>query len=269
MIQLVQGKVIDVFIFMGQSNMAGRGCVSEKWTEVAPKIYEGAGYEYRAISCSGDLHKIEEPFGVYENNLVGINDRNKKTGSMVTSFVNAYYEKIGIPIIGISASEGGTSILKWQVGERLLDDAIERFKNGIKFLEEEDLLIRHKYMVWCQGETDGDRGMSTSTYKERFESMLSEMLKVGIEHCFLVSIGHYNGHKEIDYSNIIEAQRQLATINDKVTMVSNKFLEMKARGLMKDDFHYYQQAYNEVGTEAGKNAARFVETICLTKNDDL
>ena len=29
-------------------------------------------------------------------------------------------------------------------------------------------------------------------------------------------------------------------------MVSRKFAEMKARGLMKDEFHYYQQAYNEV-----------------------
>lgn len=33
---------------------------------------------------------------------------------------------------------------------------------------------------------------------------------------------------------------------------------MKARGLMKDDFHYYQEAYNEVGTIAGKTAGAFV-----------
>ena len=31
---------------------------------------------------------------------------------------------------------------------------------------------------------------------------------------------------------------------------------MKARGLMKDAFHYYQQAYNEVGAEAACNAVR-------------
>ncbi len=34
---------------------------------------------------------------------------------------------------------------------------------------------------------------------------------------------------------------------------------MKARGLMKDDFHYFQEAYNLVGKEAGENTAAYVE----------
>ena len=34
---------------------------------------------------------------------------------------------------------------------------------------------------------------------------------------------------------------------------------MRAKGLMKDDFHYYQAAYNQVGTAAGAAAARFVQ----------
>ena len=45
-------KTVDLFLFMGQSNMAGRGIVSEKWAQPAPQIMEGAGYEYRAISVS-------------------------------------------------------------------------------------------------------------------------------------------------------------------------------------------------------------------------
>ena len=35
---------------------------------------------------------------------------------------------------------------------------------------------------------------------------------------------------------------------------------MKARGLMKDDFHYTQTAYNEVGTYTGVNVALYVNT---------
>lgn len=36
---------------------------------------------------------------------------------------------------------------------------------------------------------------------------------------------------------------------------------MRTRGLMKDDFHYYQAAYNEVGTMAGNAAGEFVRRV--------
>ncbi len=44
-------------------------------------------------------------------------------------------------------------------------------------------------------------------------------------------------------------------------MVSTAFLQMKEHGLMKDNFHYYQQAYNEVGTEAGINTALYTVNL--------
>lgn len=34
---------------------------------------------------------------------------------------------------------------------------------------------------------------------------------------------------------------------------------MKARELMKDSYHYFQTAYNEVGKVAGENAGRSVK----------
>ena len=103
-------KTVDLFLFMGQSNMAGRGIVSEKWAQPAPQIMEGAGYEYRAISAPDKLYPLTEPFGRQENAEDGINDGNMKTGSLVTAFVNACYQKTGVPIVGVSASKGGSSI---------------------------------------------------------------------------------------------------------------------------------------------------------------
>ena len=38
------------------------------------------------------------------------------------------------------------------------------------------------------------------------------------------------------------------------------FDTMKARGLMKDSFHYYQAGYNEVGKDAAQNTAKYVLT---------
>ena len=57
----------DLIVFSGQSNMAGRGCVSEQWPQRAAIVTEGAGYEYRAISAPDILSEVIEPFGVNEN----------------------------------------------------------------------------------------------------------------------------------------------------------------------------------------------------------
>lgn len=101
------GKTVDLFMFMGQSNMAGRGIVTPEHPEPAPEPLPNAGYEYRAVSDPGKLVPISEPFGRAENRRGGIDDGDMKTGSMVTAFVNAYYTRTGVPVVGVSASKGG------------------------------------------------------------------------------------------------------------------------------------------------------------------
>ena len=43
-----------------------------------------------------------------------------------------------------------------------------------------------------------------------------------------------------------------------MVLVSDDFYGMRARGLMKDSFHYYQAGYNEVGIRAGAAAAEYL-----------
>ena len=88
--------------------------------------------------------------------------------------------------------------------------------------------------------------------------MWERMKREGVERCFLIRIGRYNGAEKISYEDIRQAQEALAQKVPEVVMVSRKFAEMKARGLMKDEFHYYQQAYNEVGIQAGENTAEYI-----------
>ena len=253
-------KRIDLFMFMGQSNMAGRGIVNEEHPETAPKLIPGAGFEYCAVSAPEKLVEIEEPFGRNEDRIGGIDDGKRKTGSMVTSFVNAYYQKTGIPIVGVSASKGGSKIEEWQPDGVYLKDAIARLQATVVYLEQNGYEIRHKYMLWCQGESDGDIGKSGEAYRKDFECMLNQMLQNGIEKCFLIRIGKYNGSGEQNYHEIRTVQSEIAKTNQDVVMVSKAFAGMKERGLMKDAFHYYQAAYNEVGTEAGTHAAYYVQT---------
>lgn len=251
----------DLFLFAGQSNMAGRGITSQQWRETAPEGIPGAGYEYRAVSDPERLSVVKEPFGVNENDPKGIYEPGMKTGSMVTAFINAYYLKTGMPVLAVSASKGGSSIEQWQGTEDYLTDAIRRFRKAEGYVEEKQLLIRHRYVAWCQGETDGDLGTDPAIYKERFENMFDQLKKEGIETCFLIAIGEYNGDKGFDYSKIRQAQIELAKEIPEIELVCDDFHTMRARGLMKDDFHYYQKAYNEAGRTAGNKAGAFVNQL--------
>ena len=249
---------VDLFMFMGQSNMAGRGITSPEHPEGVPELIPGAGYEYRAVSSPDKLCELSEPFGTTEDRPGGIDDCNMKTGSMVTAFVNEYYKLTGVPVVGVSASKGGSVIGEWQPEGIYLTDAIKRLEAAVGFLEVNNYVIRHKYMLWCQGESDGDAKTSGDVYKKRFFAMLSEMKSHGIEKCFTVKTGHYNGGMDYTYDEIRAAEDEIEEIDPDVIMVSTVLGEMKVRGLMKDAFHYFQQAYNEVGKDAGINTAGYV-----------
>lgn len=251
----------DLFLFMGQSNMAGRGISNATWSETSPTLISGAGFEFRAISDPGKLYPIEEPFGVNENNPKGIFEPNKKTGSLVTAFTNAYYSTCHVPIIAISASKGGSVIAKWQDHHDYLTDSLLRLKRAKHYCAQQHIHLAHKYMVWCQGESDGDYETPIELYKNAFNNMLHTMLSAGIEMCFMITIGHYNGLGNINYASIISTQYEIANDHPKVLLVSDDFISMRTRGLMKDDFHYYQAAYNEVGSIAGKNTGTFRNSI--------
>lgn len=222
-------KIVDLFLFMGQSNMAGRGVTSNTWKE------EAAGYEFRAVSDPTKLYTMAEPFGIQENRTDGINDGSKKTGSMVTAFTNAYSKYTGVPVVGVSASEGGTSIDQWQPDGKRLTDAISRCRAAVKWLEDHGYTIRNRSMLWCQGESDGDTNMDATTYQNKFNKMFDAMKEEQIGTCYMVRIGKYNGSNlSTDYSGIIQAQTELAEKNTDVVLVSKDMAGLKERKLMKD-----------------------------------
>ena len=104
-------------------------------------------------------------------------------------------------------------------------------------------------------------GTEVEEYKQRFRNLLAQMREHGIELCFLITIGEYNGDKGTDYAPMRATQLELASELDDVRLVNDDLHTMRARGLMKDDFHYYQQAYNEVGKAAGEATARIVNAL--------
>ena len=248
-----KAKRVDLVMFMGQSNMAGRGDAS-----ISTVVQEGHGYEFRAISDPTKLYHAVEPFGVYENNEFSDVAETTKTGSMVSAFIEEYYQQRKVPIVGVSCSKGGTGLDFWAPDGAALNDAISRHDAARAWLEENGYIIENDFMVWCQGETDGGRGMDAETYATGLTDIIEKMVsEAGIDFCAVVRIGHANGNLD-RHIQIIEAQTELCKTYDKAVLVSTKLAGFGAE-YMKDEYHYTQPAYNEVGKEAGMNTAYYIE----------
>ena len=244
--------LVDLILFMGQSNMAGRGDAS-----LAPAVLPGMGYEYRAVTDPAHLHPLAEPFGRDENDPAGVNEPGMKTGSLVAAFVNACTAQTGVPIVGVSCAKGGSAIAEWLPGTPYYRDAVCRAEKARRFLQGNGCAIRHSAMLWCQGCTDGDLHTAKDVYKCNTEHTLHAFMgETGLETCFLIQIGNQRDEPAL-YLPIQQAQEELAARWNDIVLVSSKFKTFTAKGLMKDKFHYLQPAYNEVGTEAGRNVAAF------------
>lgn len=256
---------IDIFIFMGQSNMAGRGDASQ-----AVKVGENHAFEFRAVTDPTKLYPMTEPFGENENQPGGINDvkgnDGKKLGGLASAFCEAYYQNTHVPVIGVSASQGGTNVDEWQLGEGKLEDAKNRLDLCQSYLNSTELYnIRHINMVWLQGEADANSEVRGpyEYYVPHMQNIIKEMQKVGVENCFVIQVGNYmKSVNETYYQNYKEMQaKQFKWCQeyDNSIMASIKLADMP-ESMMHLNNHYLQPAYNVVGNDAGKNTAYYINT---------
>ncbi len=253
-------KNVDLAIFMGQSNMAGRG-------EYEDAVFcpVGHGYEFRSVTEPDMLFNITGPFGKLENNTA-VNDNSgagedRRSGDMVSALMESYYNQTGTPIVGVQCSRGGTNLGYWN-GMAVRNEAQSRLTAAKTYLEENGYEIGHIFMVWVQGEADGDKlqtgSQSIDGYKNSTLAVFDYMKEVGITDMFIVQTGHYNGDDadgthDAAYVAIHDAQGALAQENENVYAVGS-LLEYQSS--MKDQYHFHQDAYNEVGTTAGNAIAQ-------------
>lgn len=250
-----KAKEVDLVIFMGQSNMAGYGGNASK----APAVPEGRGYWFKSIADPTKLYPLTEPFGNGEKNTSSGLGTGQMKGSMVSAFVNEYYESTGVPVVAVSAAQGNTAIEWWQPGKAPLNDAINRYKTAKEWLGKNGYTIRHNFMVWCQGESDGWNGTSKETYKAKYGAILDAMKAEGIETCFMVRIG-VQKNNATEFDAIIAAQTDLCREREDTVMACTATAGFVAEGLMSDNVHYSQDGYNLAGKLAGGYAADYVNT---------
>ncbi len=256
---------VDLVLFIGQSNMAGRGSADE-----ATAVAEGHAYEFRAISDPTKLYHLEEPFGVNENNAESGVTESKKTGSMVSAFCESYYAATGTPIVAVSCAKGGEAISFFDTTSAVYADACARVNSAKVFLQQEyesgktQFKLGNVYVVWMQGESDGDEGTSAENYTQVLDRIVNGFKNdIGAVQTFIIPIGTYNGNNgalKAKYNTIRDAQIIYSENNADATVISVQVVDLYRYGYMKDEYHFSQAGYEILGKDAGANMAYFAQT---------
>ena len=255
MIVTHDGKpVIDLIFFMGQSNMSGVG--GDK--ELAPPVTEGHGYEFRAISDPTRLYNIEEPFGKNESFIGGICDiPGAKKGSIVSCFANEYYALTGVPIVGVSASQGATTTEIWQSAGFQIDMQ-QRYDITVNWLNDNGYYIRNRYVVWFQGESDAANHVQPEIYNTNMDNIIRPLFIKGLNKVFIITPGRTLSIKNY-FDDIINQQLDMCRESGYYALGTNILSDVSAE-YMVDEWHYNQLVLNIIGIETAKSVA------CYTLN---
>lgn len=240
---------VDLVIFAGQSNMSGNGGDAKE----APAVPNGHGYEFRNDANSMGLYPAVEPFGVTTSGFLA-DPAGIKLGSLVSSFMNTYYNRTGIPVMGISASVAGTSVNYWMEAP-VQYDLTGRYEAAKNWCAANNVKIRHQYVVWLQGETDAIAGMSAGEYQDKLKKVFATVCSKGVEQVFIITIGKFRNLPGV-YDTIVTAQKDLCAKDSHFTLATDLLYNLPEASLV-DDVHYNQAALNRVGAEAATTVATF------------
>lgn len=240
---------VDLVIFAGQSNMSGVGGDAKE----APSVANGQGYEFRKGKCATGLYTVEEPFGIYADGYLSDPD-GVRSGTLVSAFMNTYYSRTNVPVLGVSAARGGTGIDFWNQQE-VQQDLLDKYNSAKAWCASNNVKIRHRYVVWLQGETDAIAGRSGDEYQKMLKSAFASLFKQGVEQVFVIAIGNAGGFPGA-YDVIEVAQESLCAKDPHFTLGTN-VLHTLPDVCTPDTIHYNQQSLNQAGSLCANTCASY------------
>jgi hypothetical protein len=154
----------DIYLFIGQSNCAGRGYFA---AEDTLNTLEGVWL------LNADL--MPEPAKAPLNRYSNIRkDMSWQLVGPGMGFGPAVHQQTGRKVLLVQNARGGSALESWQVGGdgevSYLDSALVRTLPALKY-------GKIKGIIWHQGETDISKGTAGDIYVERFTSMIGELRK--------------------------------------------------------------------------------------------
>ena len=143
-------------MFMGQSNMAGRGAFGE-----VPKIENASCYMLRM----GRWQPMREPINPDRPIFEG---KYSSGVSLGASFADEVARRTGESVGLIPCADGGTRIDQWMPGEILFDHAVMMTRLAMRTSVFSGIL-------WHQGESDCRSDERVALHVEKFVSMISAL----------------------------------------------------------------------------------------------
>lgn len=253
---------LDVFMFLGQSNIA-------YWTS---KTIDGVRYNHvdlQTVSPKiglGNVYYYGRSYMPYDNNNDGTNndiyDMNDsltglpKVGNLDYSFASAWALKNHVKTLIVNCGWSGTAISHYVPDGYVYDHAKLGWNDAISKIDTDHFNFTIKGYVFCQGE--GDSGTSVTTYKTRFMSMHNAIIGNDSDNVFSdnpPTVCYLDLPRTAVAENPVIAQLELAKNYDSIvigTEIANTFT-IQNQKLMLDNLHYTQIGQNSIAKDLVKN----------------
>ena len=288
-------NLVDIVLFAGQSNSCGRAQLTDCTTEedLILEVPMSSAFSFNNTASTEPL-QIVEP--ITANGTSGY--------GYIPAFINSYYATTNRKICACYKSVGGTMINKFVpyvlddlTGEptttkgTYYKQMVSAVQHAQKNIVANGYEVGEVLLVWCQGESEAyylgyenqyaityEEGLTTDEqkiawYKKQFLSLVDALkADVGLAAGFIIRIGHRKSDEVMNIP-IIQAQSELGKERDDVILVSTLFAGAKyfikedgsIRNMMRDQSHYFPEAYVRTGLEAGVNAGIYINSNKMIK----
>lgn len=165
--------LMDIFVALGQSNMAGRAPITDAVSGVIPNV--------KLLDDNYHWIEAKNPFNLYSN--IRKDASVQKVGPSY-SFSMAMEKHLNKPVGMVVNAKGGTAISSFTVGGEYHDDIMERISGLSDFGSV-------KGVIWHQGESDNSR---SDSYMDKL-SILVEALRAELGDVHFIA-GQMGGWKK-------------------------------------------------------------------------
>lgn len=228
-----QNDKMDIYICIGQSNMAGRANIPQRqYFETSDSIF--------LLNSNEEMEIAQLPLNQYSN--IRKNISLQKLG-LSWSFAKNMVRKNKKPIGLVVNARGGSSIQEWSKGSYLYQKTMERIKNSQKY-------GKIKGILWHQGESNciGTDKISANEYKILLRKLLEDLRKEFDNENLPIIIGELGQWGWAEQNDINEFNKMLNELANEmhfVACVSSDNLTAMLPGTC--DPHFGTEAQLELG----------------------
>jgi hypothetical protein len=221
----IAAEGMDLYLLVGQSNMAGRGVLTDSNRVNADRVFK--------LDAKGEWQRAEEPIHF---------DKKSAGAGLAASFARAMADRNKDVKIGlIPCAVGGTRIDRWVEGGDLWSNAVKRTKIALKS-------GKLKGILWHQGESEATSKLALK-WGTKFESMIKSFRREFGEVPFIA--GELGGYLETYKSK--KADRVLwREINSQLHSLEGKIKDYRtvsSEGLTpkRDNLHFNTESLRILG----------------------